>query len=72
MKRIHEVDLLVISYFMNITSHRKDLNVEILKELINIPLNDLASNFLKKLDKQETKTGMLLKRLKPISRDLKV
>ncbi|MHA1945832.1 MAG: RING finger protein [Candidatus Hodarchaeales archaeon] len=58
IKHTANVDLLIISYFMNILSHKKDLDLEILKELINVPLNVLASNFLKELDIQGTKKGI--------------
>jgi hypothetical protein len=58
IKRTPNVDLLIISYFMNVVSHRKNLELEILKELISASLYVLALNFLKELDTQGKKTGI--------------
>ncbi len=65
---------IIVSYFKSILSHRKDLDLELLKELIFVPFNVLASTFLKELDSQGTKTGIeyLFDLIKILDNDLDV
>jgi len=53
----NEVEL-IISYFNGIVSCNKATDLEILKELIYVPFNVIASKFLKRLDTQERKNGL--------------
>ncbi|MHA1237274.1 MAG: hypothetical protein ACTSQ9_06425, partial [Candidatus Hodarchaeales archaeon] len=50
--------LLIISYFKELMTHKKDIELEILEELVNVQFDVLASKFLQELDTQGRKNGL--------------
>jgi len=49
---------LIISYFKLLITHNKNIDIEILKELIYVPFDILASKFLHELNAQGRKDGL--------------
>ncbi|MCK4849160.1 MAG: hypothetical protein KAT16_09055, partial [Candidatus Heimdallarchaeota archaeon] len=58
VKQTSKEKLLIISYLKNLITHNKDIEIEILKELVYVPFDEIASMFLQELHDQGRKNGL--------------